>query len=48
MGSTPHRNLRVFAELTGPGSAKNVVLATTMWDILGPMMLMLEIDGSSA
>ena len=38
MGSTPHRNLRVFAELTGPGSAKNVVLATTMWDILGPMM----------
>ena len=37
MGSTPHRNLRVFAELTGPGSAKNVVLATTMWDILGPM-----------
>ena len=38
MGSTPHRNLRVFAELTGPDSAKNVVLATTMWDILGPMM----------
>jgi len=38
MGSTPHRNLRVFAELTGPGSAKNVVLATTRWDILGPMM----------
>jgi len=38
MGSTPHRNLRMFAELTGPGSAKNVVLATTMWDILGPMM----------
>jgi hypothetical protein len=35
MGSTPHRNLRVFAELTGPESARNVVLATTMWDILG-------------
>jgi hypothetical protein len=32
MGSTPHRNLRMFEELTGPGSAKNVVLITTMWD----------------
>jgi len=38
-GSTPHGNLRVFAELTGPGSAKNVVLATTMWDTLGPVMV---------
>jgi hypothetical protein len=37
--STPHGNLHVFAELTGPGSAKNVVLATTMWDTLGPMMV---------
>jgi hypothetical protein len=35
MGSMPHRNLRMFAELTGPGSAKNVVLITTMWDTLG-------------
>jgi hypothetical protein len=26
----------MFAELTGPGSTKNVVLATTMWDILSP------------
>ena len=25
----------MFAELTGPKSAKNVVFATTMWDILG-------------
>ena len=38
MDATPHRIVRVFAELTGPGSAKNVVLATTRWDILGPMM----------
>jgi hypothetical protein len=37
-GAAPHRIFRVFAELTGPGSAKNVVLATTMCDILGPMM----------
>jgi hypothetical protein len=36
MGSTPHRNLLMFAELTGPRSAKNVVLATTMWDKLNP------------
>ena len=41
-GSTPHRNLRIFAELTGPRSAKNVVLATTMWDTLGPMMIDVE------
>ena len=34
-GSIPHHNLRMFAELTGPKSAKNVVLATTLWDILG-------------
>ena len=32
IGSTPHRNLNMFSELTGPGSAKNVVLITTMWD----------------
>jgi len=36
MGSTPRLNLRMFEELTGPGSAKNVILVTTMWDILGP------------
>lgn len=35
MSATPHRNFLMFAELTGPGSAKNVVLATTMWDLLG-------------
>ena len=35
MSATPHRNLLMFAELTGPGSAKNVVLVTTMWDIFG-------------
>ena len=39
MGSAPHGNLRVVADLTGPGSAKNVVLATTMWDTVGPMMV---------
>ena len=32
MSATSHRNLLTFAELTGPKSAKNVVLATTMWD----------------
>lgn len=32
IGSTPHRNLNMFSELTGTGSAKNVVLITTMWD----------------
>ena len=36
MSGTPHRNLLMFAALTGPGSAKNVVLATTMWDKLHP------------
>ena len=30
-------NFCIFAELTGLGSAKNVVLATTMWDMLGHM-----------
>ena len=38
MGTTPHRHLLMFAELTGPGSAKNVVLATTMWDKLHPQL----------
>ena len=36
MSATPHRNLLMFAELTGPGSAKNIVLVTTMWDKLHP------------
>ena len=36
MSATPHRHLLMFAELTGPKSAKNVVLATTMWDKLHP------------
>jgi hypothetical protein len=36
MTETPHRNLLMFAELTGPQSAKNVVLVTTMWDTLKP------------
>jgi len=36
MSATPHRNLLMFEELTGPRSAKNVVLATTMWDKLHP------------
>ena len=36
MSGTPHRNLLMFEELTGPGIAKNVVLATTMWDKLHP------------
>ena len=36
MSGTPHRNLLMFEELTGPRSAKNVVLATTMWDKLHP------------
>jgi len=35
MSATPHRHLFMFTKLTGPGSAKNVVLATTMWDALG-------------
>jgi hypothetical protein len=29
---TPHRNLRLFGELCGDKSARNVVLLTTMWD----------------
>jgi len=37
MGSTPHRNLLTFGELTGSQSAKNIILVTTMWDMLGPM-----------
>ena len=36
MSVTQHRNLRMLAEFTGPGSAKSVVLATTMWDKLHP------------
>ena len=36
MSGTPHRNLLMFEELTGPGSAKNVILASTMWDKLHP------------
>ena len=36
MSGTPHRNLLMFEELTGPKSAKNVVLASTMWDKLHP------------
>jgi len=37
MGSTPHRNLLTFGELTGSQSADNIILVSTMWDILGPM-----------
>jgi hypothetical protein len=33
---TPRRDLHKCAELTGPKSAKNVVLATTKWDTLDP------------
>ena len=32
MSGTPHRNLRMFGELCGDISARNVVLLTTMWD----------------
>ncbi|KIM49761.1 hypothetical protein M413DRAFT_21908 [Hebeloma cylindrosporum] len=32
MSEAPHRNLRMFGELSGNKSAKKVVLATTMWD----------------
>jgi len=32
MSGTPHRNLRMFGELCGAKSARNVVLLTTMWD----------------
>ena len=34
VSATQHRHLLMFAELTGPKSAKNVVLATTTWDKL--------------
>jgi hypothetical protein len=32
MSGTPHRNLRLFGELCGDKSARNLVLLTTMWD----------------
>ena len=32
MAGTPHRNLRMFAELCGNQGLKKVILATTMWD----------------
>ena len=32
MSGTAHRNLRMFGELCGDKSAKNVVIVTTMWD----------------
>ena len=32
ISGTPHRNLRMFGELCGDKSARNVVLLTTMWD----------------
>jgi pyruvate/2-oxoacid:ferredoxin oxidoreductase alpha subunit len=32
MGGAIHRNLRMFGELCGDKSAKNVVIVTTMWD----------------
>ena len=38
MAATPHRNLIMFSELTGCRGAKNVVLATTMWDRLYPTL----------
>jgi hypothetical protein len=34
MSAAPLRNLHMFEELTGSRSAKNIVLATTMWDKL--------------
>ena len=34
MSAAPQRNLHMFEKLTGSRSAKNVVLATTMWDKL--------------
>jgi len=36
MAAAPHRNLLMFAELTGSRAAEKVVLATTMWDKLHP------------
>ena len=36
MSAKPKQNLHMFEELTGSRSAKNVVLATTMWDRLHP------------
>jgi hypothetical protein len=38
MSATPHRNLLMFAELTGCKGTKNVFLATTMWDRLHPKL----------
>ena len=32
MAGTPHRNLRMFAELCGDRAVQKVVLVTTMWD----------------
>jgi len=32
MAGTPHRNLRMFGQLCGHKSARDVVLLTTMWD----------------
>ena len=34
MSAKPQQNLHMFEELTGSRSAKNVILATTMWDKL--------------
>jgi hypothetical protein len=34
MAGTPLKNLRMFANLCGDGATKNVILATTMWDLV--------------
>jgi GTP-binding protein EngB required for normal cell division/exonuclease VII small subunit len=34
MAGTPLKNLRMFANLCGDGATKNVILVTTMWDLV--------------
>ena len=34
MAGTPLKNFRVFANLCGDGAIKNVILTTTMWDLV--------------
>ncbi|KAL4064017.1 P-loop containing nucleoside triphosphate hydrolase protein [Scleroderma citrinum] len=36
VGGTAHRNLRMFRKLCGDDSLKNVVIVTTMWDMVTP------------
>jgi len=38
MAGSPQQNLHMFEKLTGSRSAKNVVLATTMWDEINPKL----------